>query len=211
MIKLLPTRNFRKWGHLMAGVAVLPALILLLGACASSASRAPSTQDVQVIGTSSSAFSQGTGVQSDLPDFPLIVYQREDLVCSESPTFTSLLGTKPVLLNYWASNCAPRKVEMPEFQKVWEKYQDRVLFLGLDVGRFFGFGDQEDSKRELSELGITYAAGTVDSIETAYKLKVLGLPSTVFVTPDGKVQNKWVGILNESKLTELVEELIEAS
>ena len=211
MTKLFAIMDSLKWGHLLAGVAMVSALTLLLAACASSASPAPPIQDVQASGTSLSGFSQETAIQSDLPDFPLILYQREDLVGSGSPTFTSLLGTKPVLLNYWASNCAPCKAEMPVFQKVWEKYQDRVLFLGLDVGRFFGFGDQEDSKRELTELGITYAAGTVDSIETAYKLKVLGLPTTVFVTPAGKIQKKWVGVLNESKLTELVEDLLEAS
>ena len=66
-------------------------------------------------------------------------------------------------------------------------------------------------KKELIELGITYVAGTVDSVETAYRLEVLGLPTTVFVTPDGKIHRKWVGILNESKLAELVEDLLEAS
>ena len=55
---------------------------------------------------------------------------------------------------------------MPEFQRVYEAYGDKVLFFGLDVGRFAGFGGPEDSKRELRELGVTYPAGPVPDIET---------------------------------------------
>lgn len=149
---------------------------------------------------------------SDLPDFPIILYQGQDIVGASEPKFVSLLGDKPVVLNYWASNCPPCTAEMPEFEKVWQKYKDRVLFVGLDVGRFFpGFGGQETSKRELKDLGITYPAGTPHSLDIVRQLEVQGLPSTVFITIDGKIHKKWVGILNESKLTELVEGLLKAS
>ena len=148
---------------------------------------------------------------SGVPDVPVIVYQGEELVGTSNVSLGSLGNGKPVVLNYWASNCAPCTAEMPEFQKVWEKYQDRVLFFGLDVGRFSGFGSPERSKQELKELGITYPAGTIPDIEAAYRLQVRGLPSTVFIAADGRVQRTWVGILNESKLTEIVESLLRAS
>jgi len=148
---------------------------------------------------------------STLPNFPIILYQGEDIVGAAAPSFADLLGDKPVVLNYWASNCPPCRVEIPEFESVWQKYQDRVLFIGLDVGRFWGFGNQSDSKKELQELGVTYLAGTPETAEDALKLKVLGLPSTLFITKNGTIKRKWVGVLNEAKLTEIVEELLDAS
>ncbi len=160
--------------------------------------------------TTSSALSPDEN-SSTLPDFPIILYQGEDIVGASAPSFASLLGDKPLVLNYWASNCAPCRVEMPEFESVWQKYQDRVLFIGLDVGRFWGFGDQAQSQKELQELGVTYVAGTPETAEDALKLQVLGLPSTLIITEDGTVQRKWVGVLNEAKLTEIVEELLDAS
>ncbi len=159
-----------------------------------------------------SVLAQASGqAPSTLPDFPIILYQGEDIVGTSAPSYASLLGDKPLVLNYWASNCPPCRVEIPEFESVWQKYQDRVLFIGLDVGRFWGFGNQSDSKRELQELGVTYVAGTPETAEDALQLKVLGLPSTLFITTDGAVQRKWVGVLNEAKLTEIIEELLDAS
>ena len=148
---------------------------------------------------------------SDQLDFQITLYQGEDILGSRELSFASLLGDKPIVLNYWASNCPPCSAEMPEFQKVYEAFKGRVVFLGLDVGRFTGFGGPEDSKRELRRLGVTYPAAPVPDIETVRRLRVLGLPSTDFITPDGRVHRNWTGILNESKLTELVENLINAS
>lgn len=163
--------------------------------------------DVPVAATRS-----GIPIASPFPNFPLVLYQGNHLVSAQEPRFYDLLGKQPMVLNFWASNCPPCSAEMPEFQKVYMRYKDRVLFVGLDVGRFFpGFGDQEISKRELKRLGITYLAGTPLSVEAVRQLQVRGLPSTMFLTPEGKVYKQWIGILNEEKLIELVEDLLTTS
>lgn len=185
---------------------VLAALGLLLAACNSLGSSAGPAVDTAFGGNA-----QESNAQAEVPDFPFIFYQGQNLVGSPEPRFASLLGNKPIVLNYWASNCPPCRAEMPGFEKVWRENQDRVLFVGLDVGRFFGFGGQDQSRKELKELGITYVGATPDTVETALKLEVLGLPTTVFVMPDGKIYRKWVGMLNEAKLTEIIGELLEAS
>ncbi len=194
----------KSYGRPLLSGALLLLATLFLGACSGNEASSSSA--------ATSALAQASGgTPSTLPDFPIILYQGEDIVGASAPSFASLLGNKPLVLNYWASNCAPCRVEMPEFESVWQKYQDRVLFIGLDVGRFWGFGDQAQSQKELQELGVTYVAGTPETAEDALKLQVLGLPSTLIITEDGTVQRKWVGVLNEAKLTEIVEELLDAS
>ena len=147
----------------------------------------------------------------EVDDFSIIWYQGEDFLGSKEARFVNLLGGKPIVMNFWASNCASCRAEMPHFETVWQTYKGDVLFIGLDMGRFYGFGDQEQSKKELKELGITYPSGTPSTSGTIRELKVGGLPSTSFITPTGQVHKNWVGLLNSSKLTELIEGLLAAS
>ncbi len=186
-----------RWLLAGAGVAVAMALLVVL------------TQ--ALAGPKTTGGERGVS-SSDFPDFSIIVYQGDGHLGGSKPHFASLLGNRPIVMNYWASNCPPCTAEMPELEKVWQQYGDRVLFVGLDVGRFFpGFGDQARSKLELRRLGVTYPAGTPPSVDVVQQLGVPGLPATQFITPDGKLHRQWVGILNEAKLTELVEELLVAS
>jgi thiol-disulfide isomerase/thioredoxin len=144
-------------------------------------------------------------------DFPVALYQGEDVLGSSQLEFADLLGGRPIVLNYWASNCPPCKAEMPGFQRVWESYSDRVLFFGLDIGRFAGFGGPEVSMEQLSSLGVTYPAAPVPDLRTLQRLRVQGLPTTEFITPDGEVTRSWTGMLNEARLTEMIEDLLVAN
>lgn len=197
---------WRRWLLLGAGIAGGIALLVFLSLLLSKPQVTGGEVPV-VSGTGSSA----AVTSSDLPDFQLVLYQGQKLAGSDNPRFLSLLGQKPVVLNFWASDCPPCRAEIPEFEKVWRQYKDQALFVGLDIGRFFpGFGGPETSKQELKELGVTYVAGTPATVQTVSDLEVQGLPSTMFITRSGKVQRKWVGTLNQSKLTELVEDLVKA-
>ncbi len=73
-------------------------------------------------GSSSAATSALAQVSAEtpptLPNFPIILYQGEEIVGAAAPSFADLLGDKPVVLNYWASNCPPCRVEIPEFENV---------------------------------------------------------------------------------------------
>jgi cytochrome c biogenesis protein CcmG/thiol:disulfide interchange protein DsbE len=100
---------------------------------------------------------------------------------------------------------------MPEFQEVYEAFEDDILLLGLDVGPFTNLGTSEDGQALVRELGITYPTGTTNNGGIVTDYQILGMPTTFFVTPDGEITRRWTGVLTEEKLAELVEELIEAS
>ena len=149
---------------------------------------------------------------ADLPrvgDFEIVAYQTGGGLTAERMQFSAVLDHgKPVVLNFWAGLCPPCRAEMPEFQEVYDEYSDRILMLGIDLGPFTGLGNSDQGRALLSELGVSYPAGTTEDADVVASFQVLGMPTTLFVTADGGVVAKWTGILTKEKLVEHVEELL---
>ena len=143
-------------------------------------------------------------------DFPIDVYQGAELVGGSSINFKQILDQEmPVVLNFWAALCPPCRAEMPDLQKVSERYQDRVIFFGLDVGPFQYLGTRDQGRHLLKILDITYPSGSTESGQVVQDYEISSMPTTYFITADGEIQRKWAGLLNEEKLVDLVEELLE--
>jgi thiol-disulfide isomerase/thioredoxin len=146
------------------------------------------------------------------PDFEITVYQGADVLGGEKVRFSDLLAQgQPVVLNFWAGLCPPCRAEMPDLQEVYDEYQGRVLLFGLDVGPFVGLGSREDGRALLEELKVTYPAGTTSDPNVVREYQILGMPTTLFIKPNGEVIRNWAGLLNKQKMEELVEELLAAS
>ena len=145
-------------------------------------------------------------------DFSIVVYQGEDVLGSSMLSLSQILDQgKPVVLNFWAGLCPPCRAEMPDLQEVYNEFGDRVVLFGLDVGPFVRLGSRDDGRELLEELMITYPAGSTEDANVVRSYQVLAMPSTFFIKPNGEVFSKWIGLLNQSKMTELVEELLAAS
>ena len=146
------------------------------------------------------------------PDFELVAYQGEAVLGGKELAFSRVLEQgKPVVLNFWAGLCPPCRLEMPEMQEVYAEYQDRILLLGVDIGPFAGLGSREAGQALLRELKITYPAGTTFDAGVPQAYKLIGMPLTVFITPDGTIVKRWTGLLTKAKLIELVQQLLAAS
>ena len=146
------------------------------------------------------------------PDFEIIAYQGDDVLGGKQVRLSELLAQgKPVMLNFWAGLCPPCRFEMPEFQRVYDRYKGRIILVGMDVGTFTSLGTQEEGQALIAELGVTYPTATTLDPEVMSAYQVLGMPSTYFITPAGEIIDTWTGLLNEEKLGELVEKLLEAS
>jgi thiol-disulfide isomerase/thioredoxin len=146
------------------------------------------------------------------PDFTIRLYQGAETLGSQQFSFAHLLGQgKPVVLNLWAGLCPPCRLEMPDFEEVHNALGDEVLLFGLDVGPFLNLGSSEDGLALLQSIGVTYPAGTTDDPEVVRAYELIGMPTTLFITPDGQIVRKWTGLLNADKLTDLVQDLIAVS
>jgi thiol-disulfide isomerase/thioredoxin len=150
---------------------------------------------------------EADGKGDTLADFTIILYQGQEELGTEQVSLSYLRGN-PLVINYWAGLCPPCRAEMPEFQEFRDDYDGRVTLVGVDLGRFLGLGSQEDARKLLDDLGVTYAAGYTEDGAVLEAHRVLGLPTTIFVNADGKLHRKWDGVLNKAKLSEIADEML---
>ena len=97
-----------------------------------------------------------------------------------------------VLVNFWATWCAPCRKEMPHLNRLYEKYRaSGFVLLGVNV-------DDDTSKAAAvaTQLGLTFPV-LLDSEKKASRLYDLNaMPSTVLVDRDGRVRYVHRGYLD---------------
>ncbi len=145
-------------------------------------------------------------------DFDFTTYQGDAVVQVGTQTLSDISGQgQPVLLNFWAGNCPPCRAEMPAFQRAYEQFGDRIVFLGLDVGPFTGLGTKREGEALLQELGITYPIATTRTAQAVNAYGVISMPTTVFFNADGNVHRTWSGAMSENQLSRVIRELVDVS
>ena len=142
------------------------------------------------------------------PDFTINVFQGQEAIGGDQVALSQLLGTRPIVLNFWAGLCPPCRAEIPDLQMFYEDFKDQVLLLGIDLGQFTGLGTQEDAQELLQELGVSYPAGSTENASVIPDYRVLGMPSTVFIDGNGEIFSNWTGVLNDKVLREKTLEML---
>ena len=148
----------------------------------------------------------GSAVGERAPDFSFTLFQGGSELGGRHLNIHQLDG-KPVILNFWAGLCPPCRAEMPDLQAFHDDFKDDVTLVGVDIGQFMGLGSQQDAENLLRELGITYPAGFTDDRGVVQDYQILGMPTTVFINPDGTIFEKWTGALNRRVLEQKVEQM----
>ncbi|MDR7563646.1 MAG: TlpA disulfide reductase family protein [Armatimonadota bacterium] len=109
------------------------------------------------------------------PDFLLETLDGRELALSE-------LRGKPVVLNFWASWCVPCRLEMPILEDAAKRYRGRVHFLGVNV-----LDRPPLAKAFVRKLGVTFPSVLDEDGVVLAKYRVVGLPTTVFITRSGRL------------------------
>ena len=130
------------------------------------------------------------------PDFTLSTLSGETVKLSDYRGQT-------VVLNFWASWCAPCKKEMPEMQNYYESLPDEsgVEILAVNLT------DRDDGLDKISEFvkeyGVTFPV-LLDEEGTVRKTYgVLAIPTTFLIGEDGRLQSQIRGPLSGEMLQEL--------
>jgi peroxiredoxin len=103
---------------------------------------------------------------------------------------------QPVVLNFWATWCAPCRIEMPELQNAFETYQDQDLVI-------LAINAQEEAPQVrafFEDLGLTFTPLLDSDGNVGRSYGAFGLPSTYFVDRSGEISAVHRGILTEAQI-----------
>lgn len=143
-----------------------------------------------------------TGNTIPQPDLSEAATVLPDFVLSDLngvPRPISDWSGQPMLINFWATWCAPCRREMPLLQKLHEESgNDGLQVIGIAIDR------APDVSAFTMETGITYPilVGQEDAIEVTdgFGLDFLGLPFSVLVDKAGQILKIQLGELHADDL-----------
>ena len=113
---------------------------------------------------------------------------------------------KPVVINFWATWCPPCRLEMPEFQRAYEAYQeDDLVILAVNAA------EQSEVVRSFfyDQMGYTFTPLLDEEGQVGEAYGAIGLPSTFFVNAAGEVTAVHRGALTQTQLQNYLEETIQ--
>ena len=141
----------------------------------------------------SQAVEQGSSDTSSADAVMLADYDSEVYTQDEVSTKLSIIADgKPLVVNFWATWCPHCIDEMPDFQKLYEKYGDRISFCMLDaVG----------TRNETLARGASYVREEGFTFPVYYDLdgdavdtyRVTSYPSTVIFDANGELWSYYIG------------------
>ncbi len=115
-----------------------------------------------------------------------------------------------VILNFWATWCAPCRVEMPSFENLYRRYRSEgVTVLAVTLDKNVG----SKIKSFVDEYGLTFPVLLDKKGEVERLYPSMTIPFTYVINPEGRVVTRVDGAKNwESKDTfDAIEYLLEAS
>jgi thiol-disulfide isomerase/thioredoxin len=93
---------------------------------------------------------------------------------------TDVLTDRIIILNYWATWCAPCQIEMPALQELSERYPDDVTVLGINAGE-----SQSAITAWRDHFKLTFPLLLDPDGAAARDYRLRGQPTTVIVAPGG--------------------------
>lgn len=127
------------------------------------------------------------------PDFELALLDGDTFRLSDH-------RGRPVILNFWATWCAPCRVEMPELQRAQAAFEEADA---ADAPMVLTVNEQESAERVgefFNEVGLTLPALLDTEGDVGATYGAFFLPTTVIIGPDGVVVGVHRGMISRDQL-----------
>jgi len=114
---------------------------------------------------------------------------------------------KTVILDFWATWCAPCEVQMPVLDTLWKaRGGPDLMILGVSV-------DTDPAPKVIEwveERELDYPIA-IASQDLAVDYGVLGFPTLVVIDPQGGIHTRHTGVLSRPELEDILDEIAQES
>lgn len=131
------------------------------------------------------------------PDFSITTFDGQEYRLSD-------FRGQVVVLNFWASWCGPCRVEAPELESTWQKYEDDgVVFIGV------AYADNGPrSMQYLDDYEITYINAPDLGTRISELYNIQGVPETFIIDRNGDVAEFIYAGVTEDQLSAIIDPLL---
>jgi thiol-disulfide isomerase/thioredoxin len=203
MVRLRPTSIFAATLAALAAMAVTVFVIVAI-------TNNPDDRQVDVVLDVPGEY-QTPGIATNAPVqgqllAPAEIFDLADGVINTAQEFIDPNDPRPLLINFWFSNCQPCKREMPALQEAHRQYGDRVRFIGINPQ-----DSPEITRTFAEELGIDYELFRDPNANFVVANGVATFPTTFFVDADGRIRQQKSGELSPADIRSAIEALLNGS
>ncbi len=111
---------------------------------------------------------------------------------------------KPLVVNFWATWCAPCRHEIPMLMEMQVEHAEAGLQL---IGIALDFADAVERYAQEMEMNYPVLVGDQDAMDVAdaFGLDLIVLPGTVFSLSDGRTLHRHIGELHEDQARQIID------
>jgi len=135
--------------------------------------------------------SRDDSVSTDIFSLPISLTDGRETTLGN---FVSETG-RPLIVNFWATWCAPCLEELPMFESSNQRFKDEIDFLGINVS-----DSPTKAKEMIAATEISYLTGSDPEGNFLVELGVVGLPATVFISRQGELVDLHIGQISSTDL-----------
>ena len=134
------------------------------------------------------------------PDFTLPTLDKSAFVS------LSQFNGQPVVINFWASWCLPCRTETPALERAYQANQAAgLVILGVNTT---AQDILSDAQAFVEEFKVTYPIVLDEEDTVSQMYSVLGLPTSVFVNRQGRIQRIFIGGMTEDTIIQYIAEIV---
>lgn len=154
------------------------------------------TSTTQEVSTKS-AQDSGLAIHQTAPDFKLTTLDGKVVKLSD-------YRGKKVLLNFWATWCPPCKAEIPHMEKYYKNQAktDGVEILAVNMTK--SDKSKDYIKDFVKSYDITYPVLLDEEGKQQEQYEIVTIPTTFIIDTKGKIQNKFVGPMDQNMITKAI-------
>ena len=152
------------------------------------------------------AAGRSTSSSTDQPEVDTIGAPAGEVVLAMLDSSTSSLAAyegRPLVVNFFASWCAPCLAEMPGFERVSQDLDGQVAFLGVNLQ-----DRPADGIRVVEQTGVTYDIARDPDGSLFQRFRAVSMPTTVFIDADGNAVDVHSGEISAGALADRIDTVL---